>query len=206
MFCDKPIGGSVAGTRQILELAKKHGAPLMSSSLFRHQWGTDEALRLRDSGEFGPFNYVIASQASACSPTGWLVYGQHPTWMVMTLCGPGVEAVGSFHRDNACHAWLTYSDRMPAEVWFGRPDISGLYCETTVHFQKPKKFTWTPAIDCRGHHYHMVRMADAFRRMIRTRVEPVPHREILEVTAIIHAAVRSQNERSRLVSLAEVLS
>ena len=39
-FCDKPIGRTVAGTRAILELAKKHDAPLMSSSLFRHQWGT----------------------------------------------------------------------------------------------------------------------------------------------------------------------
>src|SRR6476646_8803291 len=28
-FCDKPIGGTVANTRKILELARKHGAPLM---------------------------------------------------------------------------------------------------------------------------------------------------------------------------------
>jgi predicted dehydrogenase len=212
-FCDKPIGGSVAGTRKILDLAKKHDAPLMSSSLFRHQWGTDEALRLRDSGEHGPIHFVRCSQASDCTTTrGWLVYGQHPVWMLMTLCGPGVEAVSSIHRGKACRAYLTWSDdRMPAEAWFGRPDISGLYCETTVHFQKPrsKTFTWTPAIEGNywlGHHYQMVRMADAFRRMIRTRVEPVPHQEILEVTAVVHAAVRSQNERSRLVSLAEVLS
>jgi len=206
-FCDKPIGGTVDGTRKILELAQKHQAPLMSSSLFRHQWGTAEALRLRDSGEFGPFNYVIASQASACTPQGWLVYGHHPTWMIMTLCGPGIEGVSSYHRENACHAFITYPDRMPAEVWYGRPDISGLYCETTVHFQKQKKFTWTPAIEGNywlGHHYQMVQLADAFRRMIRTREEPVPHREILEVTAVIHAAVRSQNEKSRLVALPEV--
>ncbi|HEY1448175.1 MAG TPA: alcohol dehydrogenase catalytic domain-containing protein, partial [Caulobacteraceae bacterium] len=30
-FCDKPIGGSVAGTRKILEFARRHQAPLMSS-------------------------------------------------------------------------------------------------------------------------------------------------------------------------------
>ena len=46
----------------------------------------------------------------------------------------------------------------------------------------------------------------AFRQMVRTRVEPVPHQEILEVTAVVHAAVRSQNEKSRLVTLGEVLS
>jgi hypothetical protein len=41
--------------------------------------------------------------------------------------------------------------------------------------------------------------------MVRTRREPVPHREILEVTAIVHAAARSLDERGRLVALAEVL-
>jgi len=40
--------------------------------------------------------------------------------------------------------------------------------------------------------------------MIHTRKEPVPHQEILEVTAILHAGVKSLKEKSRLVSLAEV--
>src|SRR5579884_969541 len=32
-FCDKPIGGTVAGTRKILEFAERHKTPLMSGSL-----------------------------------------------------------------------------------------------------------------------------------------------------------------------------
>jgi hypothetical protein len=48
-------------------------------------------------------------------------------------------------------------------------------------------------------------MADEFLEMVRTRVEPVPHQEILEVTAIIHAAAKSLNEKSRLVNLEEVM-
>src|SRR5262249_15725818 len=62
-FCDKPIGGTVENTRKILELARKHNAPLMSSSLFRHEFGMEHALRLRDGKEFGPLEYVIASMA-----------------------------------------------------------------------------------------------------------------------------------------------
>ena len=50
-FCDKPIGGSVVGTKKILEFAKKNNAPIMSSSLFRHEQGMEAALRKRDSGE-----------------------------------------------------------------------------------------------------------------------------------------------------------
>jgi hypothetical protein len=40
---------------------------------------------------------------------------------------------------------------------------------------------------------------------VRTGKEPVPHQEILEVTAIIHAGARSLKEKSRLVALAEVM-
>lgn len=56
-----------------------------------------------------------------------------------------------------------------------------------------------------GHHYEMFRMAHVFREMVRTRQEPVPHREILEVTAVIHAGVKSRAEKGRLVALAEVM-
>ena len=206
-FCDKPIGGTVANTRKILELARKHKAPLMSSSLFRHEMGMEHALRLRDAGEFGKLEYVIASMAGGYSPEGWFVYGQHPVWSVMTLCGPGVEAVSLYAQKNAAHGMVTYADKMPAEVWYGRPDLVGSYNSTRVHFAK-KVYEFSPAIEgdfWYGHHYEMFRMADAFRRMAHTRVEPVPHREILEVTAIIHAGAKSLKEKSRLVALGEVM-
>ena len=122
-FCDKPIGGTVAGTRKILEYAEKHGAPLMSSSLFRHEFGMEQALRMRDSGEHGPLQFVLASLGGGYTPDSWFVYGQHPVWTVMTLCGAGAEAVSMYARGGAAHALVTYKDRMPAEVWYGRPDV-----------------------------------------------------------------------------------
>lgn len=206
-FCDKPIGGSVAGTRQILDFARRHGAPLMSSSLFRHEFGMEEALRLRDAGQEGPLQYVIASQGGGFSLDGWMIYGQHPVWTVMTLVGPGAEAVNLYAREQSAHALITYADRMPAEVWYGRPDIAGEYCSTAVHFAK-RRFEYTPSIAGNfllGHHYEMFNMARCFREMVRTRQEPVPHPEILEVTALIHAAARSLAEKSRFVPLAEVM-
>jgi hypothetical protein len=51
----------------------------------------------------------------------------------------------------------------------------------------------------------MFRMAATFRDMVRTRQEPIPHQEILEVTAVVHAAAQSLKEKSRLVELAEVM-
>ena len=206
-FCDKPIGETVAGTRKILEFARKNKAPIMSSSLYRHQWGTEEALRIKRSGEFGTLQYVIASQGGGWSLPGWFVYGQHPVWMCMTLCGAGVKAVSAYAREAACHALITYDDRMPAEVWYGRPDVRPTYCSTSAHFEK-KTHEWTPAIDGNywfGHHYQIFRMAQVFLGMVKTRTEPVPHQEILEVTAIIHAGAKSLEEKGRLVELAEVM-
>ncbi len=208
-FCDKPIGGSVAGTRKILEFAKAHNAPIMSSSLFRHEWGTEAAVRMRDSGEFGALQHVIACTGGGYSDDGWVIFGQHPVWTVMTLCGPGVEGVSMYANGNTAHALITYPDRPPAQVWYGRPDVSaaGEYCETQVYFAK-KAYKYTPSIEGSfwfGHHYEMFRMAATFREMVRTRQEPIPHQEILEVTAIIHAGVKSRAEKSRLVSLAEVM-
>ena len=45
----------------------------------------------------------------------------------------------------------------------------------------------------------------AWREMLRTGKEPNSHQQILEVTAIVHAAARSLKEKSRLVRLSEVL-
>ncbi len=211
-FCDKPIGGTVAETQRILDLATKHKAPLMSSSIFRYQFGMEQALRLRDSTDVGPqqvgsLQFVLASMAGGYSERGWFIYGQHPIWSVVTLCGPGAEAVSLYARENTAHALITYKDRMPAEVWYGRPDIIGQYNHITAYFAR-RSYAWTPAIEGDfqyGHHYEMFRMAHTFREMIRTRREPVPHREILEVTAIVHAGAKSLEEKNRRVLLEEVL-
>jgi predicted dehydrogenase len=206
-FCDKPIGETAPGTKAILDFAKKHNAPIMSSSLFRHEQGMEAALRKRDSKEFGAIKYVIAAVQGGYSPDGWLVYGQHPAWTVVTLMGPGAKAVSMYARENQCHALVTYPDRMPAEIWFGRPNQEWEYCHTSVFFEK-RKVEYTPSIEgdfWYGHHYEMFRMAATFREMVKTRKEPIPHAEILEVTAIVRAAAKSLTEKSRLVELSEVM-
>lgn len=50
----------------------------------------------------------------------------------------------------------------------------------------------------------MFRMAATFREIVKSRKEPIPHEEIVAVTAIVHAAAKSVKEKSRLVELAEV--
>jgi hypothetical protein len=93
-------------------------------------------------------------------------------------------------------------------VWFGQPYEKFEYDRTDLYFKK-KLHSFTPSIGGSfdfGYHYQMFRMAATFRQMLLTGVEPVPHQEILEVTAVIHAAAKSLTEKSRLVQLNEVLS
>ncbi len=206
-FCDKPIGETVAGARKILEFARRHNAPLLSGSIFSYEWGVEEVRRLQARGELGDIQYVIASMQGGYSPEGWFIYGHHPCWSLMTLLGAGVEAVSLYARGSSAHGLVVYPDRPAAEIWYGRPDLSGAYNETSVHFARGV-YRYSPAIEGNfwfGHHYEMFNLARAFREMVRTRVEPVTHQQILEVTAMLYAGARSLQEKSRLVPLAEVL-
>jgi len=205
-FCDKPIGGNVEGTRKILDFARQHGAPLMSASIFRYEWGMEAALRMRDGGEFGQLEHVSARLFSRYTKDAWMIYGQHPVWSVITLMGAGAEAVSMLEYKDTCHALITFADRYPCHVWFGQPFEKFEYDRTDLYFKK-KLYSFTPSIEGSfdfGHHYQMYRMAATFRDMVLTRKEPVPHEEILDVTAVVHAAAKSLGEKSRLVSLAEV--
>lgn len=206
-FCDKPIGGTVDGTRKILEFARQHKAPLMSGSIFNYEWGMEAALRMRDSGEFGAIEHVSARLHSRYRLDGWMIYGQHPVWTVMTLMRAGVEAVSMIEHKDTCHAMITYADRYPCHVWYGQPFERFEYNRTDVYFKK-RLYSFTPSIEGDfdfGHKYEMVRLAATFRDMLRTGREPNSHQEILEVTAIVHAAAKSLQEKSRLVELAEVM-
>ena len=206
-FCDKPIGGDVAGTRKILEFARKHGTPLMSTSCWRYEFGMEAALRMRDSREFGALEHVSARLFSRSSLPAWMIYGQHPVWAVVTLMGAGVEAVSLYEYKDTIHGLITYPDRYPCHVWFGQPYEKFEYDRTDLYFKK-KLHSFTPSIEGSfdyGYHYQMFRLIATFREMVLTRKEPVPHQEILEVTAIVHAAAKSLIEKSRLVKLAEVM-
>ena len=47
-------------------------------------------------------------------------------------------------------------------------------------------------------------MAATFRQMVKSRVDPIPHEEIVAVTAVVRAAAKSLGEKSRLVEPGEV--
>jgi len=95
------------------------------------------------AANFGSLQFVQASQAG-----GWtlsiVVYLRPASGLDgETLCGPGVEAVSMYARENTCTPCSRYADRMPAEVWYGRPDVPDSTARRKIHFEK-KSYTWTP--------------------------------------------------------------
>ena len=125
----------------------------------------------------------------------------------LRLPGAGADAVSLYEYKDTIHGLITYADRYPCHVWFGQPYEKFEYDRTDLYFKK-KLHSFTPSIEGSfnyGYHYQMYRMAATFREMVLTRKEPVPHPEILEVTAIVHAAAKSLTEKSRLVKLAELM-
>ncbi len=197
------------GTRKILDFARQHKAPLMSSSLFRHEWGTEAALRKRDSGEFGPIQYVIASVQGGYSPGR--LDDLRPAPGLDGDDAAGARRRGGQHvrprehlpRPGHLHGPHAGRDLVrPAERGVRvLPHGGVLPEEDATSTRRRSRATSGTATTTRCSAWPR-RSA----RWSRRGKEPIPHQEILEVTAIVHAAAKSLKEKSRLVELAEVMA
>ena len=98
----------------------------------------------------------------------------------------------------------TLPGALPTDTVLGRVELAVSYLERSLNF-------WTAAIGLQvlAERPDGADLGVDGRVLITLVVEPgveqVPQQEILEVTAIIAAAAKSVNERSRLVELAEVM-
>jgi Oxidoreductase family, NAD-binding Rossmann fold len=205
VFCDKPLADTPAGARKIIALAQKHNAPLMSSSLFRHFPEVEEMARLRQSAQAGALRWLTIGYSAACTDDFLRIYGIHPVWAVAGICGVGFEAVSLVRYQGTGLLTLTYKDRPPATVWMGGENRG------TARFAKRTESFPLFGLASAGDPWHaryakvVAGLAVSIRTMIRTRQAPFSSQELLEVVAATHAAVKSGNDKGRLVMLQEVL-
>ena len=202
-FCDKPIGGTRGRHAEDPGVRREAQGPAHVVEpvppRVGHGGGPAHARLAASSGRSSTSSPACRA---ATRPDGWMVYGQHPAWTVMTLLGPGVEAVSMYARENTCsrpgHLHgpdagrdLVRPARRDADSTATRRCTSRRSATSTRRRSKAISGT---AITTRCSAWPRT-----FREMVRTRKEPIPHQEILEVTAIVHAAARSLKEKSRLV-------
>jgi len=77
-FCDKPIWRDRRRHAQDPGAGAEHKAPLMSSSLFRHEFGMEQALAACATRGFGPLEVRDRQHGRRVLAGGGFVYGQHP--------------------------------------------------------------------------------------------------------------------------------
>jgi hypothetical protein len=205
VFCDKPLAHTPARAREIIRLAEKHKAPLMSSTLFRHLAEVREVGRLRRSGKFGALRWLTVGYGAACIDDFIPIYGIHPVWAVAAIAGVGFAGASLVRHQGTGLLTVTYKDRPPATVWMGG-DNRG-----TAYFTKRTEVFPLFGLAGAKEEWHarysqtIAHLARTIRDMIRTKRQPFPSRELLEVVAASHAALKSAREKGRGVALTEVL-
>ncbi len=180
-FIDKPMAESGAVAQQIVDLAARHGAPLMSCSGFRWCDGAQAArAALADLGE-------IRLLVGVSGQGQYHVYAIHPIELAYGLLGPGTVSVinvGAEDRDilrlkraDDCHVVLN--------MFWGQVMRGGQHytiCGTQGWYQLSEL----------GHPYP--NMLRAFIEMCHTGVQPISGAEMVEVIKVVEAG-RISRER-----------
>ncbi|HEV3261556.1 MAG TPA: Gfo/Idh/MocA family oxidoreductase [Gemmataceae bacterium] len=204
-FCDIPLADTPARAREIIALAEKHKAPLMSSSLFRHFAEVLEIAAFRQSGEQGALGWLTVGYSAASIDAFLPIYGIHPVRAVAGIAGAGFEGVSLVRHEGAGLLTLTFKDRPPATVWMGGEKRG------TAYFAKRSESFPLFGVAGPKQEWHdrygkaIAHFARTIREMIRTKKPPFACKEVLEVVAVTHAAVKSAAEKGRVVALKEVL-
>jgi predicted dehydrogenase len=103
-FVDKPIADTVAHAREILELGRKHRAPVFSLSMLRSE---PAVKRFRNRiPEVGGVNFATL-QGAGTEPAGLVA----TISAVQHLVGPGIQTVQVLRAERHTSVYLDYGDR-----------------------------------------------------------------------------------------------
>jgi predicted dehydrogenase len=103
-FVDKPFSNTVVDARNILELGKKHNAPLFSHSILRADTAIAKLRKRLD--ELDGVNLITAS-GFGTNRAGLV----HTVSIIQHLCGPGIQSVRALTAPNQTAFYLDYGDQ-----------------------------------------------------------------------------------------------
>ncbi|WP_020577305.1 Gfo/Idh/MocA family protein [Actinopolymorpha alba] len=192
-FIDKPMSAELVEARMLFRLAAERGVPVTSSSALRY------ARELRENRDriarMGRLSSVVS-----VGPGRWFFHSIHGLEQLHTLLGPGVEWVRRFAWPDRDVAVLGYPDGRPSAVVQTLRDAEYRF-HLTMYAEKGWYSLETNDYDAfyRGQLRAVVEMA-------RTGIPPVAPEETLELLAILHAGVRSEEAGGQPVRVADVLA
>lgn len=190
VFVDKPLAVSVAELRPFIAW-QRDGAPLLSSSGLRYAPELDDSHTwLKELGEL--------RWLSGVSVKTWERYGIHLLEPLFRIVGPGLESVRLESRPGLEVAHLVHRSGVQISLpvlydgggSFGTLQVCGTLGQRTVRFGD----TYTS----------FRRQLVSFIDFVRTRTEPYPFAETVELMTALIAGVRSRERGSARVTLAEI--
>lgn len=190
-FVDKPLTQHFSDAVHLLDLARRRGVPLTSSSSLRYAPELRELTR-----ELEPHGGLTSM--IGVGPNDWYYYGIHVAEAVVTAMGPGAGWLQRFAWPGRDVAVVGYPDGRSAVMEVLRDSRPGFL------FIGHARDGWAQRqiLDYGSAYAQQLRTAVD---MARTRRPPLPDAETLEVLAILHAGIASA-ERGARVELSEFLS
>lgn len=184
VFVDKPFALSGIQCREMLALAKRHGAPVFSSSALRFADGLTRALKrcgenaVYGADFFGPMPFTDTQP-------GYFWYGVHMVDMLYRVMGTGCERVTAFHtksHDLVTGVWMDGRIGTIRGSRQGKPSFGGtIYHEAGMEFFDASK-------DKKGYYECLIEQVTG---MLDTGKSPVAAEEMAEVVRFLEAAGES---------------
>ena len=200
-FVDKPFALSTVDMLEMLRLARRHDAPVMSLSILRMLPVVQQTVRrFSDIGEL----QFAAIQGGGDSMAGIV----HTVALSQQMFGPGIASVRCMGDDAPTTMRLAYETGSGGPPWgvmingdVGETPNCGLFAsgygsEGAVH---------TAPLDDWEFPHGSVAITRLVKQMVLEGKSPMPESQMVEIIAAIDAARRSMQERSVPVSVQETI-
>lgn len=184
-FIDKPLASDVEEATELVDLAVKHGTPMMSASSLRYAKETED-LRANP----GALGNILA--ATAVCRGELIYYGIHPLELAVSILGTGVRSVQNVGREGQNVVQIDYRD--------GRSLVLIVYAGISSPFQLnlygDKGWRQVVVTDSAAFYANLLRQV---AEMCRSKTPPIPYAETLEIIRILVAAQKSLYEERKVV-------
>lgn len=199
-FIDKPFAYQVKDAKALIRLAKKHGTPMMSSSiLLQLPQATQFRSRFQEIGEpeFGTVKGGGATMAGHI----------HAISLAVHLFGDGVGSVECMGSSPLAHVHLDYggkAHRPKAGVMLNCDAGGTPHCAFYASAYSSKGVVHSPPLDDWIFPEGAAQILRMVKTMVKTQKGPIPYESMLELIAVAEAARLSQARHERVL-LKEVL-
>ena len=189
-FCDKPLAMTAKKAKAVVDLARQHGTPFMSSSSLRF---VPDILKLREQvADIGPVRL-----AQTICGNELVYYGIHALSMAYAVLGGGAVSAVNVGQPGMNIVRIRFDDHRDVVLMVGQREWMRSGYQISLYGQKGWQ-TVTPNLQ-NLYSY----LLEEFLRFVKTGKEPYPAEQEVELIAALEAGKRSL-ELEREVEIEEV--